>query len=164
VDRERDAEVTVLELYRDDGPLAAWLWAKAAPAVTGQGSQRPFAWLVPPGVRAFEYGSLVALTALADPDALPICFAFLAALAFHHYDVVYRLGHQGVPPPAWLRALGGGWEGRLIVACLLALGGVLSLGLLAAAIFLGSVYMVESLASWVRFARAGEPARRGESD
>ena len=65
---------------------------------------------------------------------MPLCFALLAVLAFHHYDTVYRLRHQRLAPPAWLRAAGGGWEGRVLVACVLALAGVLGPGLLVAAV------------------------------
>lgn len=117
-----------------------------------------FAWIVPPLLRLTEYAFLIRLTVLAEPDAMPLCFALLSALAFHHYDTVYRLRQQGIAPPAWTRAIGGGWEGRMVVATLLAAFGVLAPGMLIAAVILGAVYVTESILSWMRFARATRPA------
>jgi len=108
-------------------------------------------WVVPPLLRAVEYGFLIALTVLADPDAMPLCFAFLTILALHHYDTVYRLRHQQLAPPPWVTAIGGGWDGRILVACALALAGILELGFLVAAVSLGLVYGIESTVSWLRF-------------
>jgi hypothetical protein len=140
--------VTPLEIYRDDGPLAARVLGRAG-LVEGR-----LAWMVPPSLRALEYGLLIALAALAEPDALPACFAFVAVLAMHHYDVVYRLRHQRVAPPRWVWAVGGGWETRLALAGVLTLAGVLEWGLVVAAVVLGVVYVAESTASWIRFGRA----------
>lgn len=117
-----------------------------------------FAWVVPPLLRLLEYAFLIRLTVLAEPDAMPLCFALLCALAFHHYDTVYRLRQQGVAPPAWRRAIGGGWEGRLVLASLLAALGFLAPAMLVAAVILGAVYVTESMLSWMRFARAERPA------
>jgi hypothetical protein len=138
--------MTALEVFRDDGPLAERL----LPPLSGR-----LAWLVPPLLRALEYGWLIALTALAEPDAMPICFALLGVLAFHHYDVVYRLRTQGQAPPDWVRAAGGGWEGRVLVATVLALAGgdALRWGMLVAAAALAVVFVGESVAGWIRFAR-----------
>ena len=47
-------------------------------------------------------------------------FALLCALAFRHYDLVYRLRHRGVAPPRWLDRAGGGWDGRLLAGFVLA--------------------------------------------
>lgn len=142
--------------------LAVGLAVAGCVVLAGAGAGRPhsgrFAWLVPPLLRAVEYAFLIRLTVLADPDALPLCFALLAALAFHHYDVVYRLRQQGVAPPAWTRAIGGGWEGRLIVAALLAALGALGSGMLVAAVALGAVYVGESTVTWARYSRAERPA------
>jgi Family of unknown function (DUF5941) len=142
--------MTALATYRDDGPLARWV-AGALPRGEGVG---PLAWLVPPAVRTLEYGFLIALTALAEPEAMPICFAFLGVLAFHHYDTVYRLRHQDQAPPAWVQAAGGGWDGRMLAASVLAAVGALEIGLLVASVALALLYVSESASSWVRFLRA----------
>ena len=148
--------MTVDEAYRDDGPIAAWILNKATrPRRAGD---RRLGWIVPPLLRLFEYGFVIALTALAQPEALPFAFTFLLVLSFHHYDTVYRLRHQRLAPPGWVRAVGGGWEGRVVVSCILALAGALDVGLLAWAVGLAIVYAAESSASWVRFGRADRPA------
>jgi Family of unknown function (DUF5941) len=141
--------MTALDAFRDDGPLAERL-----PRATGR-----LAWLVPPLLRALEYGGLIALTAAVDADAMPICFALLGVLAFHHYDTVYRLRTQGHPPPDWVRLAGGGWDGRLLIAAVLALvgGDALRAGMLAAAIALALLFVGESVAGWIRFAGAERP-------
>lgn len=136
--------MTALQVYRDDGPLAAWVARRRA----GSRLAHPLAWLAAPVVRLVEYGGLIAFTALSDRDALPFCFAFLGVLAFHHYDTVYRLKHYALAPPAWIRWAGGGWDGRLAVAAVLAVAGVLGPALLVAAIVLGLVYVGESASRW----------------
>lgn len=156
--------MTTLQAYRDDGPLADWVAGMLGPAGSHRADGHSLAWVVPPLLRALEYGFLIALTGLAEPDALPFCVAFLGVLAFHHYDTVYRLRHQRLVPPPWLRAIGGGWEGRMLIACVLALAGVLGLGLLATAVALAAVYVTESTVSWVRFGRAEGPALHEDED
>jgi hypothetical protein len=155
--------MTALEAYRDDGPLASWaarrLRAGARPAAPGR-----VAWMVPPLLRLVEYGGLIALTAVAASGAMPACFALLGALAFHHYDTVYRLRHQGVEPPHWLRLSGGGWDGRLLAAAALAAVGLLDAGLIAAAIALGTLYVAESVASWRGFVRTARPSVYDDED
>jgi hypothetical protein len=156
-------------LAEDELPLGALTAVAAVAVILGAaGWQRPHggraAWLVPPLLRGLEYAFLIRLTVLADRDAMPLCFALLCVLAFHHYDAVYRLRHQRVPPPAWLRAAGGGWEGRVLVGCVLALAGVLGPGLLVAAVVLGALYLCETVASWVRYARAERPVTLDDED
>jgi hypothetical protein len=155
--------VSALETYRDDGPLAGWVVRTLAGRSARPATTHGLGWLVPTLVRVAEFGGLIALTMLADADALPVCFAFLAVLAFHHYDTVYRLRHQRLAPPSWVRSAGGGWDGRLAAACALALTDALGLGLLVAATGLGLVYVGESAHSWLRF--TGSPAPpAGEGD
>src|SRR5918996_2222744 len=156
--------MSALQLYRDDGPLAAWIAGRAAAAREPRAGAHPLAWLVPPLLRLVEYGSLIALTAAADPDALPLCFAFLGVLAFHHYDTVYRLRHQRLAPPSWVRIVGGGWEGRLLVASILAWAGGLRFGLLAATLVLGLLYVTESTSSWLRFSASGGAALHEDAE
>jgi hypothetical protein len=81
---------------------------------------------------------------------LPIAFAFLGVLAFHHYDLAYRLRDQGSPPPRWLSLLAGGWDGRIVAVSALAAAGVLGPGLLVAACILGPLFVGESVVSWIR--------------
>jgi hypothetical protein len=128
---------------------------------TGRGR---LAWLVPALLRTIEFGGLVKLTVVAAPDAMPACYALLGVLAFHHYDTVYRLRHQRVAPPSWVRGVGAGWDGRLLVASALALAGGLRFGLLVAAVGLALVYVSESTVSWIRFGRAKGSVRHEDED
>jgi hypothetical protein len=146
--------VSPLALYRDDGPLASWVGRTLARPAGGHA----LGWLVPPLLRVVEYGGLTALTAVADPDRLPMCFALLVVLAFHHYDTAYRLRYQGRAPAAWVRTASGGWEGRIAVAGALALAGQLGPGLLVGTVYLGLVYALECSLSWARFDGRDRPA------
>jgi hypothetical protein len=112
-----------------------------------------FDWLVPPLLRLGEYAALLRLTALVAPDAVPACYALLAVLAYHHYDIVYRLRDRGELPPRWLRWFGLGWEGRLLAAALLAHLGLLGSGLLVAAVVLAVVYVTDGVLGWRRSGR-----------
>ena len=83
----------------------------------------------------------------------PAAYALLCASAFHHYDVVYRLRQRGEEPPAWLTAVGLGWDGRLLaVAALVALD-LAPEGLWVLAAALGGLYATEAAASWAAFGR-----------
>lgn len=113
----------------------------------GRGVSGRFGWLVPVLVRAAEYALVARATAVVAPEALPAAYGLIAAAAWHHYDAVYRLRHLGAAPPGWLAVAGGGFDLRMLVVALLALGGeaVLQPGLVVAAGALGAVFLVESV-------------------
>lgn len=121
-------------------------------------------WLVPPFFRAAEYGVILLLAARADDSgALPAAFGLVAAVAYHHYDTVYRIrGGSGAPPRALVRATGG-HEGRVLLvtaASLLAPSGfTVALTVLAVAVAL--VVLAESIRFWVS---AGAPAVHDEGE
>jgi hypothetical protein len=145
-------------VFADDVPASglvavAFLVVVAGAARTSADRGR-LAWLVPPLLRALEYGILLWVTDLADADALPAGFALLGVLAFHHYDTVYRLKHQGVPPPTWLRIVSGGWDGRLLVVYALAAADALEPVLAVLAIALAVLFVSESVVSWLGAVRA----------
>jgi hypothetical protein len=150
-------------LVFSDGVPAAGLAAVAflivvAGAAAPRAERGRLAWLVPPLLRALEYGILLRLVDLADPDALPACYALLGVLAFHHYDTVYRLKHQNAAPPTWLRMASGGWDGRLLVVYALAAAGALEPVLAVLALALAVLFVSESVVSWLRVARSeGQP-------
>ncbi|MFF0434088.1 DUF5941 domain-containing protein [Streptomyces sp. NPDC004327] len=124
-------------------------------------------WLVPPFFRAAEYGTVLALAAKAGAaHALPAAFGLVAAVAYHHYDTVYRIRGNAGAPPAWLVRTIGGHEGRtLLVAVLAALlanrGDDFTLALTALAAAVGLVVLVESIRFWVS---AGAPAVHDEGE
>ncbi len=127
--------------------------ALAAPGA-GASSRGKLDWLVPPLLRLGEYSLLLVMAWAHDAGSVPLVYALLGALAFHHYDIVYRLRHQQREPARWVRLLGGGWEGRLLVAAALMLAGWLDEVLPAAAVVLAIAYVGESLLAWVRFSQA----------
>jgi hypothetical protein len=134
------------------GLALAWL------VVTGGvSSGRPHAdrlrWVVIPVLRLGEYGGILWLAALAGGSGPAAAFALLAALAFRHYDLVYRLRYQGVPPPRWVGDLAGGWEGRLLAGWMLLVVDAAP-GFFALAAVLGALFVGESIASWTRIQRA----------
>jgi predicted outer membrane lipoprotein len=105
-----------------------------------------FRWGVPPLIRLTEYAGLLWIGALGD--ALPAAFALIAALAYRHYDLVYRLRHRGETPPAWVDLAGLGWDGRLLLGYVLLLAGALPAALYVLAAVLGVVFVAESVAGW----------------
>jgi Family of unknown function (DUF5941) len=136
--------------------LIAWV-VLAAGASTGSRPRRRTAWAEPPLLRATEYTALIWIAGLEGPDAYPAAFALLAALTFRHYDLVYRLRHRGVVPARWVSVLGGGWDGRLVVAFALYLLGALPAGYFVAATVLGVAFVVEAAYGWLAVGRVQRP-------
>ncbi len=122
-------------------------------------------WLIPPFLRAAEYLVVLALAARSGvPGALPAAFGLVAAVAYHHYDTVYRIrGGTGAPPRGLVRATGG-HEGRLLVVTVLAVligtRTALTTALAALAAVLALTVLTESVRFWVS---AGAPAVHDET-
>ncbi|MCH5670696.1 DUF5941 domain-containing protein [Streptomyces gilvus] len=122
-------------------------------------------WLVPPVLRAAEYGTVLVLAAGSGVNgALPAAFGLVAAVAYHHYDTVYRIRGNAGAPPAWLVRAVGGHEGRTLLVTVLAAALTASqfkaaLTVLAVAVAL--VVLVESIRFWVS---AGAPAVHDEGE
>jgi hypothetical protein len=129
--------------------------------VGGISSGRPHAdrmrWMVPPALRAAEYSALIWFAALAGAAHEGAAFALLGAIAFRHYDLVYRLRHMAKAPPRWVNRLSGGWDGRLIVMCALLLAGALPGAYYVVAVVLGVAFVAESAQAWATFSRAQRP-------
>ncbi|SEO85386.1 Phosphatidylglycerophosphate synthase [Actinacidiphila rubida] len=156
-------------------PAGSW-WVVAAAAVyvvtSGLAVARPLTgpldWLVPPFFRAAEYGTLLALAAVCQVnEALPAAFGLVAAVAYHHYDTVYRIrGGTGAPPRALVRAAGG-HEGRALLVAVLAAalahhtGFTVALTVLAVALAL--LVLTESIRFWVSAHLGGAPAVHDET-
>ena len=114
-----------------------------------------FAWAVPTLLRLLEYGTLIWIVRTHSTESLPGVFALLCAIAFRHYDIVYRLRHQRVPPPDWINWIGTGWEGRLLIVFGLWLIGALPWALYVLAFLLALVSVWESAAGWVSMSTRG---------
>jgi phosphatidylglycerophosphate synthase len=153
-------------------PVGSWWPALAAlvyAATSGLAVARPLKgsldWLVPPVFRAGEYTTILVLAAVSGVNgALPAAFGLVAAVAYHHYDTVYRIrGGTGAPPRALVLAIGG-HEGRTLlvtVVCAAAAGeNGLTVALTALAVLLALVVLIESIRFWVS---SGAPAVHDET-
>ncbi|WP_327691970.1 CDP-alcohol phosphatidyltransferase family protein [Streptomyces sp. NBC_00461] len=149
-------------------------WAPVAGAVVytvtaGQALYRPLKgaldWLVPPLFRFAEYGTVLVLAAKADVNgALPAAFGLVAAVAYHHYDTVYRIRGNAGAPPAWLVRAIGGHDGRTLLVTVLAAvltASQFKVALTALAVAVALLVLVESIRFWVS---AGAPAVHDEGE
>ncbi len=122
-------------------------------------------WLVPPFYRAAEYLTVLALAVNAGMNGvLPAAFGLVAAVAYHHYDTVYRIRGNAGAPPHWLVRAIGGHEGRtLLVTVLAALltAAQFKVALTALAVAVALLVLVESIRFWVS---SGAPAVHDEGE
>jgi Family of unknown function (DUF5941) len=111
----------------------------------------PLDWLVPPIIRAIEYGYLAAL-GFAQGVSEPLIYVLIAVLAYHHYDTVYRT-RQRLWPQEWVFRAGLGWDGRMLLVAVAALAGITPFAYAALAAYLGVLFGVESVYTWTRTER-----------
>jgi Family of unknown function (DUF5941) len=136
------------------GAALAWLVVVGG-AMSGRAPADAFRWVVAPLLRLAEYAGLLWIGAVAGESSQPAAFAVLAVVAFHHYDLVYRLRNLGTEPPRRLGDLALGWDGRLVLGYILLVAGALPAGFFIAAGLLATGFVAESVAAWRRFGRAG---------
>ncbi|MBQ0825797.1 DUF5941 domain-containing protein [Streptomyces tagetis] len=148
--------------------LAALLYTAASGLAVARPLKGSLDWLVPPFFRAAEYGTVLALAVRADvPGALPAAFGLVAAVAYHHYDTVYRIRGNAGAPPHWLVRAIGGHEGRtLLITALAALltASQFTDALTVLAVAVALVVLAESIRFWVAAHRAGAPAVHDEGE
>ncbi|MEU9252122.1 DUF5941 domain-containing protein [Streptomyces sp. NPDC048270] len=146
---------------------AAVLYAVAAGEAVSRPLKGALDWLIPPLFRAAEYVTILVLAAKADvPGALPAAFGLIAAVAYHHYDTVYRIRGGTGAPPHWLVRTIGGHEGRVLLATVLAAllatrASDFPVALTAMAVAVALVVLVESIRFWVS---SGAPAVHDEGE
>jgi hypothetical protein len=131
------------------------VWAVAFGSLSSGTIHRDrFRWLVPPALRVLEFTAIAWMGHLAGhADA---AYAFLAAVCFRQYDLVYRLRHRGTEADRRVSALGLGWGGRMLLVLVLLLAGALPAGLYVAAGLLGALWVSDAARAWTT---AGRPAR-----
>ncbi|MFC9793808.1 DUF5941 domain-containing protein [Streptomyces sp. NPDC127584] len=151
----------------DQTVVAAVLYVVFAGAAVARPLKGALDWLLPPLFRAAEYGTILILAARSEVNgALPAAYGLVAAVAYHHYDTVYRIRGGTGAPPTWLVRTIGGHEGRtLLVTVLAALlasrGNDFTLALTALAVTIALVVLVESIRFWVS---SGAPAVHDEGE
>ncbi len=148
--------------------VAAVIYVVLSGLALGRPLKAPLDWLVPPFFRAAEYGTVLILAAKADVNgALPAAFGLVSAVAYHHYDTVYRIkGGTGAPPRRLVRAIGG-QEGRTLVVALAATllpTTDFTVALTALAVAVALVVLVESIRFWVAAEKRGAPAVHDEGE
>jgi hypothetical protein len=145
-----DAGVLLLRRQGDSGPILGVLALVVPDPVRQRWWAHRAAWAVPSGLRFLELG-LVALVALAwFPSVQVIAFWWMAVVAFHHYDALYR-AMQDSGMPRWLAWTGLGWEGRTVLVVVLAGLGVsaLSTGLAVGTCLLAALFVVVASVQWL---------------
>ncbi|MER6438766.1 MULTISPECIES: DUF5941 domain-containing protein [unclassified Streptomyces] len=122
-------------------------------------------WLVPPVFRAAEYLTVLVLAVEADVNgALPAAFGLVAAVAYHHYDTVYRIRGNAGAPPQWLVRATGGHEGRTLLVTVLAAvltAAQFEVALTVLAVAVAVLVLFESIRFW---ASSGAPAVHDEGE
>ncbi|MFF9208690.1 MULTISPECIES: DUF5941 domain-containing protein [unclassified Streptomyces] len=148
--------------------LAAAVYVVTSALAVARPLTGPLDWLLPPLFRAAEYLTVLALAAKADVNgALPAAFGLVAAVAYHHYDTVYRIRGDAGAPPSWLVRAIGGHEGRtLLVAVLAALltASQFKVALTAVAVVIALLVLAESIRFWVSAHQGGAPAVHDEGE
>ncbi|MFC7908158.1 DUF5941 domain-containing protein [Streptomyces nigra] len=149
-------------------PLAALVYAVTSGIAVARPLKGALDWLVPPVFRAAEYCTVLVLAAQAHVNgALPAAFGLVAAVAYHHYDTVYRIRGGAGAPPAWLVRTIGGHEGRTLLVTLLAAvltASQFTVALTALAVAVALVVLVESIRFWVTAHKGGAPAVHDEGE
>jgi hypothetical protein len=134
----------VLARQIDPGLGAAWFWADASLPLGGR-----FAWSVPAILRLFELGLVLAIA-----HNYPIAYLWIFAVAFHHYDALYR-ALAGFEIPANIKTQGLGFLGRSLLAVLAAVGFVISLEmtLLLGGIFFSALFVGYASKQWLEIVK-----------
>ena len=110
-------------------------------------------WVTPPTIQLVAY--VVVLGLIVDDGLLGAAsFTLLAAVIYHHYDVVYRLRANAGQPPHWLSVALGGNLGRSVLVVVLGTaigsGRTLSTVIWLLAGYLAVLAVGESVRFWTR--------------
>ena len=131
--------------------VAAAVWYAALFGAAGSGSwDGRLDWTLPSLARAAEYALVLGVVAGLDTGAAPAAFALLAVVAYHHYDVVYRLRSTS-RGDGFLTRLVEGHDGRVLTLALAAAlwPGSLATVLWVSAVLLALVHLSTSVRWWM---------------
>ena len=159
--------VAVVSTVSGSAAVVVGLVTVGAGLVRPQETRAPrTAWMVPPALRTLEYVVAVAAgAAVAGVGGTAAAFAYVLAVGYHHYDVVYRVRQHGLGPAAAVTALLGGWELRTAAVLVAWELGSAAEVLAALSIWCGGIAVVESVASWRRVSRgATSPGAEAEEE
>jgi hypothetical protein len=116
-------------------------------------------WLAPPLLQAGEYVFLAAL-GLSHRVAAPVVFALLAGVVVRHADLAHRaIVGRGIPADVY----GLGWDGRMLLAGLAAVIGIVPFAYAVISGYLWLLFAWEFLSAWLPARNpATNPATNGE--
>jgi len=141
-----DADVAALVLQR--------MW-EAGPVVRALSSGRHapgprWGWLVPPLLRALEYAVVAAAAALSGAGVGAVCYTYLLAVIWHHYDSAYRLRRGMAGASVFPMARFAGFEVRTAALALLAAAGATAFTVVAGtlAVVLAGLAVVQGWIMW----------------
>ncbi len=131
----------VLERQLNPGLGVEWFWADGSHPMTGK-----FAWMTPALLRLFELGLVFAIA-----HEYPIAYLWIFAVAFHHYDALYR-SLAGYEMPISIKSQGLGFFGRSLVIVVTALGFLvpLEVTLLVGGIALTGLFVGYASRQWMQ--------------
>jgi hypothetical protein len=107
-----------------------------------------FDWLLPPLIRGTEFLTIIVLGIAAGTPKW-LLFVLIYVVGYHTYDTVYRT-RQSIWPAPWVFQAGLGWEVRLLLLGAGAALGLLTWVVAVMSVYLGVLFAVESVTSWVR--------------
>lgn len=145
-----DAGILLLARQADSGPLLAVAGHAIPRGLRLRWWHNRAAWAVPAVLRLVEL-TVVAVVGLAIfPTVTVAAFWWMALVAFHHYDTLYR-AMQDADSPRWLTWLGLGWEGRSAVVVVLGIAGAtaLSAGLVMGVWLMVALFVVVGSVQWL---------------
>lgn len=123
--------------------------------------RHPLAWQLPAVLWLTEAAVAVGVGWHLPEERRWVVYAYLAAVAWHRYDVVYRLRDIGRAARLWVVNATLGIDGRVLALVLVwAFGGPVASVLEWAALVLFVVYAVESALGWQAWARGRAAERR----
>lgn len=136
---------SIISAQLDTGPLLAW-WS---PKLTSR-----WIWAMPMALRAGEMGFVAVVTVVLFPALTTLAFFYLFAVAYHHYDALYR-ALAGARTPRWLTWVQGGWDGRSVV---LVVGSAVGVSVFSGLLTVGALWLViwggiVASVQWLRSAR-----------
>ena len=152
------AGARLLARQADAGPVLSALAAAVPAGLRQRAWENRAAWAVPSLLRFVELG-LVAVVALVwFPSVTVAAFWWMAVVAFHHYDTLYR-AMQDHDSPRWMVWLGLGWDGRTVVVVAFAVVGVAALGtgLAWGAALLAVLFVLVASVQWLSVQTKARP-------
>jgi hypothetical protein len=130
-----------LERQINPGLGVEWFWADGSHPLTGK-----FAWMAPALLRLFELGLVFAIA-----RNNPVAYLWIFAVAFHHYDALYR-SLAGFEMPKDIKSYGLGFLGRSLIIIMTALGILipLNVALLIGGIAFSALFVGYASRQWMQ--------------